>query len=70
MTIQSWKNPFNQNFTSRNPIDRKVRFLKYIPDQELYFRLLDEYTLLPDTLSKDLKNWAEENKKTELIKNI
>lgn len=64
------ENPFNQNFTSRNPIDRKrkLEFLKYIPDQELYFRLLDYYTLLPDTLSKDLKNWAEENKKNRTDK--
>ncbi len=58
------ENPFNQNFTSRNPIDRKkkLEFSKYKPDQELYFGLLDYYTLLPDTVSKDLKNWAEENK--------
>ena len=64
------ENPFNQNFTSRNPIDRKrkLEFLKYKPDQELYFRLLDYYTLLPDTLSKDLKNWAEENKKNRTDK--
>ena len=64
------ENPFNQNFTSRNPIDRKrkLEFLKYIPDQELYFRLLDYYTLLPDTVSKDLKNWAEENKKNRTDK--
>ncbi len=57
-------NPFNQNFSSRNPIDRKKRleFLQYKPSQELYFRLLEYYTLLPDTVSKDLKNWAEENK--------
>ncbi len=64
------ENPFNQNFTSRNPIDRKrkLEFLKYKPDQELYFRLLDYYTLLPDTVSKDLKNWAEENKKNRTDK--
>jgi len=57
-------NPFNQNFSSRNPIDRKkkLEFLQYKPSQELYFRLLEYYTLLPDTVSKDLKNWAEENK--------
>ena len=64
------ENPFNQNFSSRNPIDRKkkLEFLKYKPDQELYFRLLDYYTLLPDTVSKDLKNWAEENKKNRTDK--
>ena len=64
------ENPFNQNFTSRNPIDRKrkLEFLKYIPDQELYFGLLNYYTLLPDTVSKDLKNWAEENKKNRTDK--
>tara|TARA_B100001248_G_scaffold49964_1_gene32256 strand:+ start:10645 stop:12501 length:1857 start_codon:yes stop_codon:yes gene_type:complete len=64
------ENPFNQNFTSRNPIDRKkkLEFSKYKPDQELYFRLLEYYTLLPDTVSKDLKNWAEENKQNRTDK--
>ena len=64
------ENPFNQNFSSRNPIDRKrkLEFLKYKPNQELYFRLLDYYTLLPDTISSDLKNWAEENKKNRTDK--
>ena len=64
------ENPFNQNFSSRNPIDRKrkLEFLKYKPNQELYFRLLDYYTLLPDTISNDLKNWAEENKKNRTDK--
>ena len=63
-------NPFNQSFTSRNPIDRKkkLEFLQYKPDQELYFGLLDYYTLLPDTVSKDLKNWAEKNKKNRTDK--
>ena len=64
------ENPFNQNFSSRNPIDRKrkLEFLKYKHNQELYFRLLDYYTLLPDTISSDLKNWAEENKKNRTDK--
>jgi len=64
------ENPFNQNFSSRNPIDRKrkLEFLKYKHNQELYFRLLDYYTLLPDTISHDLKNWAEENKKNRTDK--
>tara|TARA_A100001234_G_scaffold196819_1_gene186547 strand:- start:188 stop:2044 length:1857 start_codon:yes stop_codon:yes gene_type:complete len=64
------ENPFNQNFSSRNPIDRKrkLEFLRYKPNQELYFRLLDYYTLLPDTISNDLKNWAEENKKNRTDK--
>ena len=63
-------NPFDQNFTSRNPIDRKKRleFLQYKPSQKLYFRLLEYYTLLPDTVSKYLKNWAEENKKNRTDK--
>ena len=64
------ENPFNQNFSSRNPIDRKrkLEFLRYKPNQELYFRLLDYYTLLPDTISSELKNWAEENKKNRTDK--
>ena len=47
---------------------KKLEFSKYKPDQELYFRLLEYYTLLPDTVSKDLKNWAEENKKNRTDK--
>ena len=63
-------NPFNQNFTSRNPIDRKkkLEFSKYKPSQELYFRLLDYYTLLPDTISNDLINWVEKNKRNKTDK--
>ena len=63
-------NPFNQNFTSRNPIDRKkkLEFSKYKPSQELYFRLLDYYTLLPDSISNDLINWVEKNKRNKTDK--
>ncbi len=64
------ENPFNQNFSSRNPIDRKkkLEFYKYRPNQELFNRLLDYYTLVPDSISKDLKKWAVENKQNKTDK--
>ncbi len=64
------ENPFNQNFSSRNPIDRKrkLEFYKYKPNQELFNRLLDYYTLVPDSVSKDLKKWAVENKQNKTDK--
>ena len=64
------ENPFNQNFSSRNPIDRKrkLEFYKYKPNQELFNRLLDYYTLVPDSISKDLKKWAVENKQNKTDK--
>ena len=64
------ENPFNQNFSSRNPIDRKrkLEFYKYRPNQELFNRLLDYYTLVPDSVSKDLKKWAVENKQNKTDK--
>jgi len=64
------ENPFNQNFSSRNPIDRKkkLEFYKFRPNQELFNRLLDYYTLVPDSISKDLKKWAVENKQNKTDK--
>lgn len=64
------ENPFNQNFSSRNPIDRKrkLEFYKYKPNQELFNRLFDYYTLVPDSVSKDLKKWAVENKQNKTDK--
>ena len=37
--------------------------MKYRNNQEIYDRLKDYYTLLPNTISNDLVNWAIENKK-------
>ena len=59
------ENLFNQTFSIKNLIDRKkkLEFFKYKNNQEIYDRLKDYYTLLPNTISKDLVNWAIENKK-------
>ena len=59
------ENLFNQTFSNKNTIDRKIKleFFKYRNNQEIYDRLKDYYTLLPNTISKDLVNWAIENKK-------
>ena len=59
------ENLFNQTFSIKNSIDRKkkLEFFKYKNNQEIYDRLKDYYTLLPNTISKDLVSWAIENKK-------
>ena len=59
------ENLFNQTFSIQNLIDRKkkLEFFKYKNNQEIYDRLKDYYTLLPNTISKDLVSWAIENKK-------
>ena len=59
------ENLFNQTFSIKNLIDRKkkLEFFKYKNNQEIYDRLKDYYTLLPNTISKDLVSWAIENKK-------
>jgi len=64
------ENLFNQTFSNKNTIDRKIKleFLKYRNNQEIYDRLKDYYTLLPNTISKDLVNWAIENKKNRTDK--
>jgi len=60
-----YENLFNQTFSIKNLIDRKkkLEFFKYKNNQEIYDRLKDYYTLLPNTISKDLVSWAIENKK-------
>ena len=59
------ENLFNQTFSIKNLIDRKkkLEFFKYKNNQEIYDRLKNYYTLLPNTISKDLVSWAIENKK-------
>tara|TARA_A100001011_G_C14202889_1_gene796474 strand:- start:83 stop:1225 length:1143 start_codon:yes stop_codon:yes gene_type:complete len=60
-----YENLFNQTFSIKNLIDRKkkLEFFKYKNNQEIYDRLKNYYTLLPNTISKDLVSWAIENKK-------
>ena len=64
------ENLFNQTFSNKNTIDRKIKleFLKYKNNQEIYDRLKDYYTLLPNSISKDLVDWAIENKKNKTDK--
>ncbi len=61
------ENLFNQTFSIKNSIDRKkkLEFFKIQNSQEIQDRLKDYYTLLPDTISKDLVSWAFENKKNK-----
>ena len=61
------ENLFNQTFTIKNLIDRKkkIEFLRYKNNQEINDRLKDYYKLLPNTISKDLKDWATKNKKNK-----
>jgi transglutaminase-like putative cysteine protease len=65
-----YENLFNQTFSIKNLIDRKkkLEFFKYKNNQEIYDRLKDYYTLLPNTISKDLVSWAIENKKDKTDK--
>ena len=57
--------PFNQTFIGQDLIDRKkqLEFQKYIIDYEIGKPLQEYYTLLPQTVSQELKNWAKNNKK-------
>ncbi len=64
------ENLFNQTYTIKNLIDRKkkVEFFRYNNNQEIYDRLIDYYTLLPNTISKDLVDWSTKNKKNKTDK--
>ena len=64
------ENLFNQTFSIKNIIDRKkkIEFLRYNNNQEINDRLKDYYTLLPNTISKDLVDWSIKNKKNKTDK--
>ena len=64
------ENLFNQTYTIKNLIDRKkkIEFFRYKNNQEIYDRLIDYYTLLPNTISKDLVDWSTKNKKNKTDK--
>lgn len=70
------KDPFNQIFFSRDLIDRKkqLEFQKYNIGYKIGKPLKEYYTLLPKTVSKELKDWAKTNKKyrsnSEYLSNI
>ena len=61
------ENLFNQTFSIKNLIDRKkkIEFFRYNNNQKINDRLKDYYTLLPNTISKDLVDWATKNKKNK-----
>ena len=61
------ENLFNQTYTIKNLIDRKkkIEFFMYNNNQEIYDRLKNYYTLLPNTISKDLVDWSSKNKKNK-----
>ena len=61
------ENLFNQTFSIKNLIDRKkkIEFFRYDNNQEINDRLKDYYTQLPNTISKDLVDWASKNKKNK-----
>ena len=64
------ENLFNQTFSIKNIIDRKIKieFLRHNNNQEINDRLKDYYTLLPNTISKDLVDWSTKNKKNKTDK--
>ncbi len=61
------ENLFNQTFSIKNLIDRKkkIEFFRYDNNQEINYRLKDYYTRLPNTISKNLVDWASKNKKNK-----
>jgi transglutaminase-like putative cysteine protease len=64
-TINISNDFYNQTFISKKPIDRKqqIKFQKYNIKYELSDEIKNYYTDLPDTISKDLVDWVNINKK-------
>jgi transglutaminase-like putative cysteine protease len=61
------KDFYNQTFISKKPIDRKqqIKFQKYNIKYELSDEIKNYYTDLPDTISKNLVDWVNINKKNK-----
>ena len=59
--------PFNQTYKSLDPIDRKIQieFQKYDADYKIGEELLEYYTLLPKSVSKELIDWVNNNKQSK-----
>ena len=59
--------PFNQTYKSLDPIDRKIQieFQKYDADYRIGEELLEYYTLLPKSVSKELIDWVKNNKQSK-----
>ena len=64
------QNLFDQTFSYKDPIDRKrkITFIDYQPIIVMDKAIKDYYTLLPETISPELKKWVEINKKEKTKK--
>ena len=65
--IRIGEDPFNQTYKSLDPIDRKIQieFQKYDADYKIGEELLEYYTLLPKSVSKELIDWVNNNKQSK-----
>ena len=65
--IRIGEDPFNQTYKSLDPIDRKIQieFQKYDADYRIGEELLEYYTLLPKSVSKELIDWVKNNKQSK-----
>ena len=66
-SINISKDFYNQTFISKKPIDRKqqIKFQKYKIKYELSDEIKNYYIDLPKTISKDLIDWVNLNKKNK-----
>ncbi len=65
--ISITEDPFNQTFISLDRVDRKkqINFQKFDIRYKIDKELLNYYTLLPQTVSKELVEWSANNKKSK-----
>ena len=65
--VRIGEDPFNQTYKSLDPIDRKIQieFQKYDADYKIGEELLEYYTLLPKSVSKELIDWVNNNKQSK-----
>ena len=65
--VRIGEDPFNQTYKSLDPIDRKIQieFQKYDADYRIGEELLEYYTLLPKSVSKELIDWVKNNKQSK-----
>ena len=60
------ENLYNQTFRSVDPIDRKIQieFQTFDVKYKINQQLIEYYTLLPKTISKELMDWSKKNKQS------
>ena len=60
------ENLYNQTFRSVDPIDRKIQieFQTFDVEYKINQQLIEYYTLLPKTISKELVDWSKKNKQS------